>query len=188
MLNPKTIKACLSKTSLSFIPQLSSDPFFCCLLLQSLSLALLDYMCYPNLSSALATPHPLPLVLSCPGPLVSWKSFVLFASYNKCTHTLTQMEWVYFSSLNIYLTVRVLTKKVSSDILEYPNILQDSLWLMKKEVNKKYTDILPSFWKENNLPYSFIGKEIQYTLMKKPNNKIYFFDWIITSKPLIPSN
>lgn len=57
---------------------------------------------------------------------------------------------------------------------------------MKKEVNKKYTDILPSFWKENNLPYSFIGKDTIYTdekniIMKKDiifwlNNYIKAFD------------
>lgn len=90
VLNPKTIKACLSKTSLSFIPQLSSDPLLCCLLLQSLSPALLGYvfLIYPLLSTPTPPPttSPLSLVLSCPGPLVSWKSFVPSAAYNKCTH------------------------------------------------------------------------------------------------------
>lgn len=81
VLNPNTIKACLSKTWLSFIPQLSSDPLLCCLLLQSLSAARLPcvFLIYPLLYKPPATPHKAPFLWSCPvlGPLCHGKPLFL---------------------------------------------------------------------------------------------------------------
>lgn len=85
VLNPKTIKACLSKTSLSFIPHFPLIPSSV-VSTPPESVRGSAGLRFPNLS-----PHP---SQSCPGPLVSWKSFVPPASYNTCTHTWTQMDWV----------------------------------------------------------------------------------------------
>lgn len=80
-------------------------PLFCGLLLHSLSSALLRYVfliLHPPPPSSLTpprpTPHPrdqiLPLIMSCPGPLMSWKSFVPSVFHNTCTDARAQMERV----------------------------------------------------------------------------------------------
>lgn len=115
VLNPKTIKACLSQTSLSFIPQLSSDPLFCCLLLQSLSLALLVYvfLIYPLLlQPPLPPPH---YPCSCPvrGPLCHGNPlFPPRPIINAHRHEHRWNESVCFSSLSIYRTVKDLCRTI----------------------------------------------------------------------------
>lgn len=80
-------------------------PLFCGLLLHSLSSALLRYvfLILPPTTpkppySAPPHPHPrdqiLPLIMSCPGPLMSWKSFVPSVFHNTCTDARAQMERV----------------------------------------------------------------------------------------------
>lgn len=79
-------------------------PLFCGLLLHSLSSALLRYVFSnspPHPPAPLprpAPPHPrdriLPLIMSCPGPLMSWKSFVPSVFHNTCTDARAQMERV----------------------------------------------------------------------------------------------
>lgn len=107
MLNPKTIKACPSETLLSFILQLSPDPP---LLWSPPPQSVLGSapLCFSN-SSPHPTPSPptppypipphprdhlLPFIMSCPGPLMSWKSFVPSVFSNTCTDAGAQMERV----------------------------------------------------------------------------------------------
>lgn len=75
-------------------------PLFCGLLLRGLSSALLRYVfliLHPP-PSPLTPPRPrdqiLPLIMSCPGPLMSWKSFVPSVFHNTCTDARAQMERV----------------------------------------------------------------------------------------------
>lgn len=114
VLNPKTIKACLSQTSLSFIPQLSSDPLFCCLLLQSLSLALLVYV-FLNYPLLLQPPLPPRYPYSCPvlGPLCHGNPlFPPRPIINAHTHEHRWNESVCFSSLSIYRTMKDLCQSI----------------------------------------------------------------------------
>lgn len=104
VLNPNTIKACLSKTWLSFIPQLSSDPLLCCLLLQSLSAARLPcvFLIYPLLYKPPTTPYKAPFLWSCPvlGPLCHGNPlFLLLPIINAHARDHRWSEWVYLSSL-----------------------------------------------------------------------------------------
>lgn len=132
--NPKTIKACLSKTSLSFIPHLSSDPLFCCLDSSRV---------YPRLCSAyvfLIYPLPpfAPPFSPVLGPLCHGNPlFPLCPITHAHAHEHRWSESVYFSGLNIYLTMTVFCwsavwqiRSVSRD--KNPNILADSLRLIKK--------------------------------------------------------
>lgn len=112
VLNPNTIKACLSKTWLSFIPQLSSDPLLCCLLLQSLSAALLPcvFLIYPLLYKPPTATEPpslppdkAPFLCSCPvlGPLCHGNPlFLLLPVINAhaCDHRWS--KWVYLGGLS----------------------------------------------------------------------------------------